>query len=86
MYPVYEALIDCADITCWVSSTNYDSQCFCVVNYFFWLYCRNIVPFLKRFGLNPVTGEVYLLSLLLTELASVIILWMINVSYVFSKL
>lgn len=20
--------------------------------------CRNIVPFLKRFGLNPVTGEV----------------------------
>jgi len=47
-------------------------------------YCSNIVPFLKRFGLNPVTGEVYLLLLSLTELSDIIIWRIINVLCSFS--
>jgi len=35
------------------------------------IYCSNIVPFLKRFGLNPVTGEVKETCFLLMIVSSV---------------
>lgn len=50
----------------------------CGSTLFIFLYCRNIVPFIKRFGLNPVTGEVLIMTCNVNELYKVQTLYIIT--------